>query len=89
MTIHTSHGNVLKRLHRAHGHLAKVIGMLESNAACLEVAQQLQAVVNALTAAKTIHVQDHIEHCLTEALSAAPGNGHARIHEFKEIAKYL
>ena len=89
MTIHTSHGDVLKRLKRAHGHLAKVLEMLASGEECLVVAQQLQAVVNAICAAKTIHVQDHIEHCLAEALSGSHGDPKERILEFKEIAKYL
>lgn len=89
MSIHSSHPDVAKRLRRAHGHLGKVVAMLESGAPCLDVAQQLQAVVNAISAAKTVHVQDHIEHCLAEAIAAPKGKAYARIDEFKEIAKYL
>lgn len=89
MSIHSTHSDVAKRLRRAHGHLGKVIDMLENGAPCLDVAQQLHAVVNAISAAKTIHVQDHIEHCLAEAISAPKGKAHARIDEFKDIAKYL
>ena len=89
MGIHTTQSNILKRLKRAHGHLDKVMNMIESHEGCLAVAQQLQAVVNAIIAAKTIHVQDHIEHCLTEALSNKGKNQKETIFEFKEIAKYL
>jgi len=89
MSTHSTHPNVAKRLRRAHGHLTKVIDMIESGQPCLEVAQQLQAVVNAISAAKTIHVQDHIEHCLVEALEAPAAKARARVNEFKEIAKYL
>lgn len=88
METHKTHPDVVKRLKRAQGHLAKVIAMVENGDDCLLVAQQLQAVVNALSNAKTIHVQDHIEHCLLEALSRR-GHGAPDISAFKEIAKYL
>ena len=89
MTIHTTHDDVIKRLKRAHGHFSKVIDMLESDAECLVVAQQLHAVVCAISAAKTIHVQDHIEHCLAAVLSKKSKDPTGSIREFKEIAKYL
>ncbi len=86
---HESHPEVIKRLKRAHGHLAKVIEMVEGETECLMVAQQLQAVVSALSNAKTLLVQDHIENCL-EALIAKRGRAsRAEIESFKEIAKYL
>jgi DNA-binding FrmR family transcriptional regulator len=62
--------------------------MVETEGDCLMIAQQLQAVVNALSNAKTLHVQDHIEHCLAEALSRRGGSP-PDISSFKEIAKYL
>jgi DNA-binding FrmR family transcriptional regulator len=89
MGTHDTHPEVLNRLKRAAGHLGKIIKMIENQEECLAVAQQLQAVVNAISAAKTIHVQDHIEHCLEEVLSSKKGNPREHIHEFREIAKYL
>lgn len=89
MDIHTSHPAVLKRLKRCHGHLSKVIEMVESGEPCLSVAQQLQAVVSALNAAKSIHVHDHIEHCLAETLDRVPREMHQQLAEFREIAKFL
>lgn len=88
MHVHKTHAQVLLRIRRAHGHLAKVIDMIEKGEPCLIVAQQMQAVISALSNAKTVHVQDHIEHCLAEALSNRKG-GIPDISEFKEIAKYL
>lgn len=85
---HKSHPDVIKRLKRAQGHLGKVIEMVEKQSDCLLIAQQLQAVVSALSNAKTLHVQDHIEHCLEEALSRR-GGAPLDIRSFKEIAKYL
>ena len=44
---HASHPTILKRLKRAHGHLASVIGMIEAGRPCTELAQQLHAVESA------------------------------------------
>jgi DNA-binding FrmR family transcriptional regulator len=91
MRLHASHPKIVKRLKRASGHLDRVVAMIEDHKTCLEVAQQLQAVVNALQNAKSELVQDHIENCLTEALEKASSmkDRSARIKEFKEITKYL
>ena len=51
MKTHTSHPDIIKRLNRAYGHLNKTIQMVEEEKPCIEVAQQLQAVVNALSSA--------------------------------------
>ena len=40
------------RLHRAEGHLHKVIGMVEEGRPCLDLAQQLHAVESAIHEAK-------------------------------------
>jgi DNA-binding FrmR family transcriptional regulator len=48
-----------------------------------------RAVINALSSAKTILGQDHIENCLTDALEGGTSNVREKVQEFKEIAKYL
>lgn len=80
---HESHPQIMARLKRAHGHLAKVIAMLEEHAPCSDVAQQLFAVEKAVTNAKRVLIHDHIEHCLS---SDGDGSG---IEDFKAITKYL
>ena len=90
MTTHKSHSDVVKRLSRASGHLDRVIKMINEESPCLDIAQQFQAVINALSAAKTILVQDHIEHCLTAALEGGKAfKVKDKIQEFKEVVKYL
>lgn len=81
------HQDVLLRLKKAHGHLAKVIDMIEKQEKCLDISQQLYAVEKAITTAKKKIIHEHIEHCLTD-------HGHqtsdlSQIKEFKEITKYL
>ncbi len=83
---HQSHPEILKRLKRAEGQVRSIIGMIESARPCLEIAQQLQAVENAIRAAKKTLIHDHIDHCLDQATRS---NGRAAIEEFKTVAKYL
>ncbi len=88
MSTHATHPDIIKRLKRAHGHLKSVITLLEEDRPCLEVAQQIQAVENAITNAKKTLVRDHIDHCLAHAIENNSGSKKA-ISEFKEITKYL
>ena len=85
MQRHKSHEDILKRLKRAEGHLRRVIDMLESEAPCLKVAQQLHAVANA----KVALIHDHIENCLDHAFERNRELNRKDLVEFKEISKYL
>ncbi len=87
--IHKTHSHVSKRLKRANGHLEKVINMIDGDSPCLEVAQQLHAVEQAIKQAKKIYIEDHIDHCLDETTSSNSTNKRKELREFKEIAKYL
>ena len=89
MTTHASHPDIIKRLKRAEGHLKSIIAMLEEGRACLDIAQQLQAVESAVGNAKKTLVHDHIDHCLELAVGADSHQARASIDEFKEITKYL
>lgn len=91
MTSHThqTHPNIIKRLSRARGHLQSVTQMIEDGRPCLDIAQQLHAVEKAIQQAKRTLVQDHIDHCLEEALGTQNQAQRARVEEFKAIAHYL
>jgi len=86
---HTSHPDIIKRLKRANGHLAKIINMIEEGKPCVEVAQQMQAVYSAVGNAKTAFVQDHIEGCIETAGDDKPAQVKKKMKELKEITKYL
>jgi DNA-binding FrmR family transcriptional regulator len=87
--FHATHPAIIKRLKRAEGHLRSITAMIEDGRACLEVAQQLQAVEKAIVQAKKTLIQDHIDHCLEAATDARPRQRADSIREFKEITKYL
>jgi len=86
---HLSHPEILKRLKRAHGHLASVMTMMEAGRPCLDLAQQLQAVESAIGNAKRELIQDHMEHCLGEGLGEGAKYAKTALTEFKALAKSL
>ena len=86
---HHSHPQIVKRLKRAQGHLGSVIEMIETGRSCLELAQQLHAVEKAIQQAKRVLVQDHIEHCLYDAIGPLEPEQQSHVDEFKAIARYL
>ncbi len=87
--LHQSHPETVKRLRRAEGHLRSVIEMIEAGRPCLELAQQLHAVEKAIAQAKRTLIQDHLDHCLEDAVGPLPRAQRRSIDEFKEITKYL
>jgi DNA-binding FrmR family transcriptional regulator len=86
---HASHSRIIVRLKRAHGHLASVLAMLEEERPCVDLAQQLHAVESAISNAKRELIQDHIEHCLGDAVGTGAMEGKTALREFKSLAKYL
>ncbi|MBF0162352.1 MAG: metal-sensing transcriptional repressor [Magnetococcales bacterium] len=89
MNRHACHPEIVARLKRASGHLIKVIAMVEAEAACENVAQQLQAVTNALVAAKRHYVTEHIESCLDIQEGTAVHEIVSHVQALKSMTKYL
>lgn len=87
--IHASHPDIIKRLKRAEGHLRSVIDMFAAGRSCLDIAQQLHAVEKAISQAKRTLIQDHLDHCLEDAVGTLPKERRQSIDEFKDIIKYL
>ena len=60
---------VLNRLSRAIGHLESIRRMVEDGRDCTEVLIQLSAVKAAINNTGKVILQDHIEHCIVDAVS--------------------
>ena len=82
---HRSHPEIVKRLKRAHGHLAGVLGMFAEDRSFVDLAQQLHAVESAVGNAKRELIHDHIEHCL----EGPDADRKSAMRELKQLAKYL
>ena len=59
---------VMNRLSRAIGHLESIKRMVEDGRDCSEVLIQLSAVKSAINNTGKIILQDHIEHCIVDAV---------------------
>ena len=88
-THHATHPAIVKRLKRANGHLLSVVKMIEDEQPCLDIAQQLHAVEKAVLQAKRTLIQNHIDHCLDDAVAGTGTADTSVVAEFKAISKYL
>ena len=61
---------VLNRLSRAIGHLESIKRMVEDGRDCSEVLIQLSAVKSAINNTGKVILEDHIKHCLVEAIES-------------------
>ncbi|MDR1642142.1 MAG: metal-sensing transcriptional repressor [Clostridiales bacterium] len=65
---HTETKAVLNRLSRAIGHLNAVKTMVQDGRECPEVLIQLSAVRSAINGICELILQDHIDHCIVDAV---------------------
>ena len=74
---------VLNRLSRAIGHLESIRRMVEDGRDCTEVLIQLSAVKSAINNTGKIILQDHLEHCIVDAVE------HGDKDAIKELEKAI
>ena len=68
--VHENTKVVLNRLSRATGHLQSVKRMVEEGRDCSEILIQLSAVRSAINNIGKIVLQDHINHCVMDAVKS-------------------
>jgi hypothetical protein NreA len=86
---HTSHPDIIKRLKQAQGQLASLLTMFDDGRSCMDLAQQLQAVESIIHTAKRTLIQDHMEHCIGDAVGDGGMSAQQALREFKALSKYL
>jgi len=87
MSQHRQRKNVRDRLVRAEGHLHGVIKMIDEGKECPDILIQIAAVKAALTKAGGVILEDHIEHCLVEAVKS--GDVEPQLEELKAALQKL
>ena len=85
--VHENQKAVINRLARAIGHLEKVKRMVEDGADCSEVLVQLAAVRSAIDNTGKVILQDHMRHCMVDAVAA--GDQEAIEDLCRAIDKYM
>ena len=83
---HQNTKQVLNRLSRITGHLNAVKTMVENGRDCSEVLIQLAAVQSALNGVCQVILEDHIDHCIVDAVQTGDM---AAIEELNKAIKTL
>ena len=61
---------LIKRLHRIEGQVRGIERMLEEDRYCIDVLTQIAAVKTALEGVATKVLEDHVTHCVADALAS-------------------
>ena len=85
--VHENQKAVINRLARAIGHLEKVKRMVEEGHDCSDVLVQLAAVRSAIDNTGKVILQDHIRHCMVDAVAA--GDAHAIEDLCEAVNKFM
>lgn len=73
--------DVQKRLRRIEGQVRGVQAMVESDRYCIDVLGQISAATKALESVAVLLLDDHLRHCLTEAVAAGGSEADEKITE--------
>lgn len=76
---------IIHRLKIARGHLDKVINMVETDAYCIDVLHQLQAIESGLKETGNVMLENHLRGCVADSIKK--GNADESIAEIMEVFK--
>lgn len=78
--------DVLNRLRSVRGHVEGVLKMVENDEYCIDVINQVQAVQSALNKVNLLVLDDHMHHCVTEAIrSQDPAERERVLREIHDV----
>jgi DNA-binding FrmR family transcriptional regulator len=86
-SAHKQRKNVRDRLVRTEGHLHGIVKMIDDDKECPDILIQIGAVKAALEKAGMIILEDHLEHCLIEAVKS--GDVEPQLAELKTALQKL
>lgn len=70
-----------KRLARIEGQVRGLQRMIDEDKYCIDVLVQVSAVTRALQGVALGLLDEHVHHCVREAVEGEPDHGHAKIEE--------
>ena len=80
---------VLKRLRRVEGQVRGLKRMVEEDTYCIDVLTQISAATKALEAVALSLLEDHLRHCVHEAIAAGGPDAEDKIAEAAEAVRRL
>jgi DNA-binding FrmR family transcriptional regulator len=79
----------LKRLRRIEGQVRGLQRMVENDTYCIDILTQVSAVTRALQAVALGLVEDHLSHCVTEAIAGGGPEASDKVKEASEAIARL
>jgi len=71
----------LKRLRRIEGQIRGLQKMVESDTYCIDVLTQVSAATRALESVALLPLEEHLRHCVTDAIQAGGTDAEEKIRE--------
>jgi DNA-binding FrmR family transcriptional regulator len=81
--------NYQKRLRRIEGQVRGLQRMVDEDQYCIDILTQVSAVTKALQAVAVGLLEDHLGHCVAEAIAARDDSASAKISEASEAVARL
>ncbi|AWB09787.1 MAG TPA: metal-sensing transcriptional repressor [Thermodesulfobium narugense] len=81
------HKDALKLLKTARGHIDGVINMIEDERYCIDISNQILAIIAILKKANTSVLNKHIDRCVRNAVNSKDVD--EKIAELQNIMKYI
>ena len=81
--------DVLKRLRRVEGQVRGLQRMVESDTYCIDVLTQVSAATKALQAVSLALLEEHLAHCVADAVAAGGDEGAAKLKEASDAIARL
>ena len=71
----------LRRLHKIEGQVRGIARMVEDDRYCIDVLTQVSAATRALQQVALSLLDDHLRHCVIDAVRSGPAEGEAKLDE--------
>jgi DNA-binding FrmR family transcriptional regulator len=72
---------VHKRLRRIEGQVRGLQRMVEEDRSCINILEQVSAITRALQSVALVLLDDHLEHCVAEAIQSGDDDASAKLNE--------
>ena len=77
----------LSRMHKIEGQVRGITTMIEDDRFCVDVLTQITAATRALQEVALSLLDDHVRHCVTDAVRSDPAEGDQRLAELAPVLR--
>ncbi|QFU89692.1 metal-sensitive transcriptional regulator [Amycolatopsis sp. YIM 10] len=81
--------NLLKRLRRIEGQVRGLHRMVEGDEYCIDILTQISAATKALQSVSLALMDEHLKHCVTEAIAEGGETAEAKVREASDAIARL